>query len=206
MYKVFVNNKPLFLISKGEKTLDVNIKSSQFIDFTSDKDIELAFDYCYSENVVSAVYLVGADTDKLWKHLLKHFIVLEAAGGIVRNNYNELLMIYRFGKWDLPKGKIEKNETPEEAAVREVCEETGVCDIKIISDSKISFHSYIQKNKHYLKKTYWYDMRCLNFSGFRVQVEEGIKDARWMNDASVENALKSSYPSIKEILQAEIRQ
>lgn len=200
MYKVFVNNKPLFLIQVSGQPKITDSHSVKIISFSSNKEIKLALDYCNSINDISTVYLVAEDIEKLWEQFLKKFIVLEAAGGIVKNNAGELLMIYRFGKWDLPKGKIEKNEEPSEAAIREVCEETGVCDVAIISEPKISYHTYIHHNNHFLKKTYWYEMSCNTFSGFKLQAEEGIGDAKWISNSNLEAALELTYPSIREIL------
>ena len=64
--------------------------------------------------------------EKLLKHLFKKLRVVTAAGGMVLNDKDEILFIYRKKRWDLPKGKTEKNETIESSAIREVEEETGV--------------------------------------------------------------------------------
>ena len=52
--------------------------------------------------------------------------LVQAAGGLVRNNKGKMLFIFRKNKWDLPKGKVDKGETLENGAMREVEEETGV--------------------------------------------------------------------------------
>ena len=136
-----------------------------------------------------------------WKFFCKNYKIVEAAGGLVLNQKRELLMIYRHEKWDLPKGKIENGERPNEAALREVCEETGVCNCTIIKEAPITFHTYTYKEKNILKKTFWFEMECKSFSGFKLQDEEGIESAEWINRKKIDFALKNTYASINELIE-----
>jgi len=99
----------------------------------------------------------------------------------------------------LPKGKLDEREKPEECALREVCEETGVCNTEIISFVKETFHSYTLKRKNILKKTYWYEMKCNRFDGFRLQEEEDIQKAKWFSKEELKSDFPESYPLIKEM-------
>ena len=107
-------------------------------------------------------------------------------------------MIYRLNKWDLPKGKLKKKESPVEGAKREVEEE---CNIRVLSQEKIcaTWHSYIRKGKRILKKTDWYLMNCTDDSEMGPQMEELIEDVRWFERKDVKKALKGSYRSIEEV-------
>ncbi|MBN2236994.1 MAG: NUDIX domain-containing protein [Bacteroidales bacterium] len=130
----------------------------------------------------------------------KQFKVLEAAGGIVRNSDHKILMIKRFGKWDFPKGKIEKDETSSEAALREVEEETSVNNLQIQSDAFETFHLYPYGGKWILKKTYWYSMSS-NFGGLLVpQTEEDIEEVLWIHPTKLSEYLNASYASLRHLI------
>ena len=113
-------------------------------------------------------------------------------------------MIFRNGKWDLPKGKIEAGEEADVAAVREVYEECGIGELKLSKQIKTSFHTYPYKETVILKKTYWFLMSSTDISIPVPQLEEGIVEARWMDKAEVKKALKNAYSSIVELLNEQI--
>lgn len=132
-------------------------------------------------------------------HIKSRFKVVEAGGGIVEKN-GKYLMIHRKKKWDLPKGKKNKNEQIEMCAMREVAEETGVL-AKV--DWKITaiWHTYMQNQKYILKKTYWYAMTCQNDAGMKPQLVEGIKEVKWMTMEEMQEALVDSYRSLRYVVQ-----
>ncbi|WP_332912476.1 NUDIX hydrolase [Algoriphagus boritolerans] len=105
-------------------------------------------------------------------------------------------MIFRLGKWDFPKGKLDKGETPTECAKREVEEETNV-KVKLGPHICNTWHTYTQNRKSILKKTYWYAMESLNDTGMKPQEEEGIKEILWLSEADSKTALINSYPSMR---------
>src|ERR1041384_622155 len=117
MYKVFINDKPLYISSDNNLQLSKNILK---LDYKSDKDIRLVLELLSTENKTAGAFIFSANEKLLWKKFCHHFKIIEAAGSLVFNKKKELLMIYRLDKWDLPKGKIEKNEKPAAAALREV--------------------------------------------------------------------------------------
>ena len=130
----------------------------------------------------------------------RKFITIYAAGGIVHNNSQQILMIFRNNFWDLPKGKLELNEKIEDCAIREVEEETGVKELIITSKMPITYHTYEVNNKPILKCTHWFNM-FTNYNGkLKPQVEEGISNVVWVNKIDVANKKKQMYPSIKELL------
>lgn len=132
--------------------------------------------------------------DAIKTFLKKKFKIIKAAGGLVRKK-DKILMIYRLKKWDLPKGKFEKDESPKQAAQREVEEE---CSIKVNLREKIctTWHTYTMKRKHILKKTTWYAMDIVKDKEMKPQIEEDIEEVRWMTPKEVFHALPDSYKSI----------
>jgi len=141
------------------------------------------------------------DNKKAFKQkIISLYSLIEASGGVVRNEENKMLWIYRLGKWDLPKGKLEKNESFKVAAIREVEEE---CNVKAELGNKIctTYHTYTHKNKLVLKKTRWYAMKT-NFTGKLIpQIEEGIEKVEWLNEKKQIQALTNTYSSIRYVIE-----
>jgi 8-oxo-dGTP pyrophosphatase MutT (NUDIX family) len=142
----------------------------------------------------------GTDTEVMLNYLKDFYIYIEAAGGLVKNNRGDYLFIKRFGMWDLPKGKIEKGELPDEAAVREVEEETGIKNLSVKGLLNSSWHIYPWKEQTVLKKTYWYLMESDFKGGFTPQVKEDITGVEWLDPVTAREALRSSYRSLRESL------
>lgn len=148
---------------------------------------------------VHSIFISSRNKRKLIDYIKRKFKVIEAAGGVVEHK-GKLLLIYRRKVWDIPKGKLDKGESIEECAIREVEEETGV---KVKIDQKIDavWHTYVTKRKYILKKTHWYAMHCLDDSNMGPQLEEGIKKVEWMDMDQVRKALHDSYRSIRYVMQ-----
>lgn len=125
-----------------------------------------------------------------------------AAGGLVTNDKNELLMIFRRGKWDLPKGKLDKGETIESCAVREVEEETGINNITLGELIDITYHDYFDLwvKEDVTKETHWYAMKIKGSQTLVAQIEEDITDIQWVNDTDLNECLSNSYPTIVAII------
>ena len=120
---------------------------------------------------------------------------------MVLNDANQLLMIFRNSKWDLPKGKVEKNELSEDAAIREVEEETGVRNLTIEKNLPNTYHMYSLKEKYYLKKTFWYEMKTTDKSNLKPQFDEGILEVEWKNKEQAILAMQNTYDSLKQNLE-----
>lgn len=190
MYKVFVKDIPIILSTEkniGKQYLAIPLKLARF-----KKLIKRI-----NKGELLYVNLYHKNEEKLEQFLRKKLPVVEAAGGLVMNGKKEILFIRRNAKWDLPKGKIEKNETHREAAVREVEEETGVQDLEIKKFLTTTYHVFKRNDKFKLKITYWYEMYT-DYSGpLMPQENEGIKKVRWKNFGKSQKALQDSYENIK---------
>ena len=127
--------------------------------------------------------------------------MIKAAGGVVYNQKKELLMIFRNGKWDLPKGKLERGESIEECAIREVQEECGVNNLQIISKISDTYHTYELNGKMVLKHTIWFRMTT-NFEGeLSPQTKEGITKVEWVKQDEIAERLKNAYANLVELFQ-----
>ena len=124
---------------------------------------------------------------------------IEAAGGLIFNEADELLFIFRRGKWDLPKGKLDEGESLEACAVREIKEETGV-DAAIVELIGTTEHEYVEDGEEITKKTWWYKMTAQPPVEIQLQKEEGIEQAAWVNKSRVHEYLSNSYQNIAFII------
>ena len=126
--------------------------------------------------------------------------LIKAAGGLVKNEEEKYLFIFRNGKWDLPKGKIEEGEKTRLAAIREVEEECGIRIQK--SGKKIcnTYHIYEFNNERVLKKTSWYKMKTENQNELIPQLEEGITDVRWLGSGDLMMVKQNTYPLVRDLI------
>ncbi|AZQ45026.1 NUDIX hydrolase [Nonlabens ponticola] len=145
------------------------------------------------------VLLYSKNEEKLLKRLHKKLPLVLAGGGMVLNSDEKYLFIYRNNKWDLPKGKAEKNESIEQTALREVEEETGVKNLEISKYLDKTYHIFSRNGKMSLKLTHWYEMRTDYKGKLKPQAKEGIEIASWLTDEEVTNALTESYANIREL-------
>ena len=190
MYKVFVNDKPLFLTNEVAKETDFQLFLLESI------DIEQLIVKMFN-NKIKKAYLYYPDEKEILKKVKEKISVVKAGGGLVYNKKGEVLFIYRNGKWDLPKGGKEKGEDIEWTAVREVAEETGVDKLKIRKKLQKTYHVFKRNGRYKLKVTHWFEMTS-NFSGELIpQANEGIEKVAWLNPEQVKEALKNSYENIK---------
>ncbi len=136
-----------------------------------------------------------------WDDFSSNYKLINAAGGVVYNNSNQLLMILRNGIWDLPKGKIENNEDITECAIREVGEECGISDLKVIQQLCETYHTYHDRGLDILKRTYWFRMKTNHTTPLKPQIEEGITRACWINKELISD--KDTFGNIKDLLDAE---
>lgn len=123
-----------------------------------------------------------------------------AAGGLVLNEKDELLMIFRRGFWDLPKGKLDEGESVPECAVREVQEETGLKSITLQEAVGITYHEYEEKGQSILKETHWYKMQASDAEELVPQTEEDILQIEWVAKDAIAKKLEKTYANIVEIV------
>lgn len=196
MYKVFVNDKPLFLTNKISKETDFQLFLLESIDI---KQLIVKM----FQNKIQKAYLYHPDDKEIMKTLKSKIPVNKAGGGLVYNKKGEVLFIFRNGKWDLPKGGIEKGEEIEDTAMREVEEETGVDQLRIVKKLQKTYHVFKRNGVHKLKITHWFEMYS-DFEGTpQGQLEEGIEKVAWFSPEEIPEILKNSYENIKLLFEEE---
>ena len=146
------------------------------------------------------VCLYGYKISKMYRDFKAYFKFMRASGGLVQNQNGEFLFIKRFGIWDLPKGKLKKNESVEIGAIREVMEETGINEPKIICKIPSTYHIYKVKEKFILKETSWFLMQAKNQENLVPQLEEDITTAKWLTKNEAKKAIAQSYRSLRDSL------
>ena len=117
--------------------------------------------------------------------------MVESSGGLVYNDKHQILLIYKRGKWDLPKGRLNnKDNSQVKTAIREVSEEAGLDKNKLAVEGKLvsTWHRTKQKNGQVLKKTHWYLMQY-NGKNSEVspEVKEGIIECRWVHLSDIDS-------------------
>ncbi len=194
MYVIFYNNKPIYLSDNASNC--TNLKSFDF------NNIDI-FDLLnqLKKDHLKGFCLIDDNITALFQNVIKNFKVIEAAGGLVFNDVKELLFIFRNGKWDLPKGKVEKGESVSQTALREVTEECGVNNLKLDSFFDKTYHIYELNNRFIFKITHWFKMTSTQKITLVPQLEEGITKAVFLNNEAQKEALKNTYPNIKLLIE-----
>ena len=134
-----------------------------------------------------------------WESFCADYKLIEAAGGLVYNDKNQLLMIFRNGKWDLPKGKLEVGENIEQCAIREVEEECGISELLITQQLQETYHTYEINGQKILKRTYWFEIKSSFKGNLLPQTIEGITEAVWVDKENIAEKLENSFGNITEL-------
>lgn len=194
MYKVFINERPIILIDSFFKESKLNIlhyKNTNISEVIHKLKVGKALGFilfCYN-------------LEECWIDFKSHFNLISAAGGLVLNSQKEFLFIFRNGKWDLPKGKIEKGEQIKETALREVEEECGISKLILGEFLITTHHIFFHNNKNKLKETHWFEMETKSNEVLIPQLDEGISIAIFKNKKETVKALENSYGNIRLVFE-----
>lgn len=205
MQTLYIHNKPVILRTPEESVSNnfILLKSPDRAGFLSELNR-------LKEEDISGYQIITKHPEEVIEALLSNFQYYPAAGGLVTDTKNgDILLMFRRGKWDLPKGKMESNETPEETALREVSEETGLKNIKIIKKLTDTWHSYPVSvygdankdtlQRDILKQTHWFQMVFTGNELTIPQIEEDIVDIQWIKPENIKKYLDYSYPNIRDV-------
>lgn len=190
MYKVFVNDSPLILTNRLSETVNGNYF---LLNGTAIKDAINAL----MKNKLEEAFIYHPNNEEILKKFTKKIPLVIAAGGVVTNKEGKVLFIYRNEKWDLPKGKLDKGETLEECAIREVIEETGVTDLTIENFLRTTYHVFKRNGKYKLKEVHWYAMKTTYEGKLKGEKKEGIVKVKWKGPRKIKKALENSYTNIR---------
>lgn len=196
MYKVFIKDSSLNFLENPTQP------EGELIEYRSPEQLQEYVQRLENSPEIQHLYFHTDGLDRVWKDLTAHFKVVEAAGGVVINPANEILMIYRLGKWDLPKGKLEEEESVMEGAIREVREECGITHLEVVRELPMTYHTYKDGDQPILKRTYWFEMKTDHRAELVPQIEEHIEKAQWVNPDFLDEYLGNTYASIHWLLES----
>ncbi|PZF73455.1 NUDIX hydrolase [Taibaiella soli] len=198
--KIYYNNKPLILTTDSRHYINMHDAADYLLLTGAIKENYLvAMEYLESQNT-PGVIIADNSEQALLDGIHQLYSPIDAAGGVVFNERNEVLMIYRRGKWDLPKGKRDEGEDMEACALREVEEETGLKKLTLGKKISDTYHVYAQHGQHLLKRTAWYEMHTTSDEKLVPQQEENIEEARWVSADELPPILEKTYEAIIEVL------
>ncbi|MDR0660054.1 MAG: NUDIX domain-containing protein [Prevotellaceae bacterium] len=205
MFKIFFNDRYIAITSCYEACFSVLGSVVYTIQSLEETPSILEQFIANDELVKLHIYTGNLNEESVIAAIRSSFKNIVAAGGLVRNIKNEILMIYRFKHWDLPKGAHEENESIEETAIREVKEECGLDGLAIVKPIINTYHIYERNNTRVLKRTHWFELLYAKDKQPTPQTEEGVEKAIWLSQDNIQPYLKKAYPSIREVFNAASR-
>ncbi len=201
IYKVFKDNTAFFLTNNANSFNNSNQniirldKSNNIIELIENESIN---------KPDKTIIIICENLKKTITSLEEYYKPKVAAGGWVFNIKNELLFIKRWGIWDIPKGHLEKNESLEECAIREVEEETGLNKLEIVEKIGISRHIFSRNGKEKIKETHWYKMKTSFDGKLKPQTEEDIEEVKWVNSLEINSYIDKSWKSLNDFYNSSV--
>ncbi len=204
-YKVFIKDK-LILFSEN-MNIPIRDKNAFLYRYQGMDQLMIEFErFIKSKKFKTLVVYRKKNVDKLFKSFIRKFKLTKAAGGAVISKKDEVLMIFRHGRWDLPKGKKNSGEKNKETAVREVMEETGITTPDIINKLAVTYHFYRRNKRLIIKKTHWFLMKAKRKQEMVPAIKEGIEKVKWVPFAKAKRKSNKPFRSVTEVLDKAISQ
>ena len=201
MYSIYFNNRKLSVCPLKE---NANYNSNAVVYYNSnDLNTKQLPEFMESNQKINLLVLPVEENkiDCVFEKICSEFNQINAGGGLVRNSAGEYLLIFRNGKWDLPKGKQEAGEDIKVTAVREVEEECGIDSLELGNLLCVTHHTYRMNGEFMLKHTFWYNMEYKGDAALKPQTEENIEMCKWVKGEEIAELVKDTYPSIKRVFE-----
>jgi ADP-ribose pyrophosphatase YjhB (NUDIX family) len=196
--KIYFTNK--FIEFAPSQTQSSQNQTIKIYDAENKQTLKNIIDDFLDQNNFNSVQIFNYNFEEVFNFIKGSFSYIEAAGGFIERD-KEYLFIHRLGKWDLPKGKLEKKETIENAAIRECEEECAVKNLEIVKPLASTFHIYPYKTGYALKQTYWFYMKTNYTKKLKPQTEENIDEVKWFSENEVKQiAFNDTYLTIKDVI------
>lgn len=202
MYKIFLNDREIVIALPADQYMFQHFEISE--NLQTMPEVRNWFSRFINETKTNTLMIQDNPDEFMTAVFSQAFTQIEAAGGIVKRN-GQMLFIFRNEKWDLPKGKIDAGETPEEAAIREVEEECGINKHRIVKSLQPTWHIYQSTWKGsagewILKKTHWFEMEYTGTENGTPETGENISEIRWFEKEDFELILQNTYSNLKSII------
>ncbi len=201
-YKIYINESPLILTQtsdfEDETAFERSLIHAKYLG--KPKMLMNYIEVLEKNKHHDGIIIQADDVEQLWLDFKSLYNYIKAGGGLVLNKFGKVLLIFRRGHWDLPKGKQDPGETLAETAVREVMEETGLPNVELIEKLGNGYHCYLMSKQRTLKRTRWYLMKTSTPGKLVPQKEEGIQDAAWFDPKEIPTLNIPMYNNIRDVL------
>ncbi|MBD0331118.1 MAG: NUDIX domain-containing protein [Chitinophagaceae bacterium] len=203
---IYFEHKPLFLCDAMTQKIEeyTHHQETILIDELNVHTVKAMIHEMQQPNINAGVFIYP-NVDELLSAIKKRFTVVLAAGGLVHSVDEHILLIFRKGKWDLPKGKLDKKERFESCALREVQEETGLQNLTLQQALTVTYHTYRENNVYMLKETHWFLMYSEVLQAPTPQVEEDIEKCEWVKIRDRDKYTLNTHASIVEVLSEAVK-
>lgn len=184
-------------VATGETT-----QNQEIVNYSegAQETLKNAIDNFLSPGNSKSLLIRTTEIDKAFESVKTHFKYIVAAGGLIQKK-DQYLFIKRLGKWDLPKGKLDKGETIEHAAIRECEEECAVEGLKILKPIPDTYHIYEHKKGYALKTSHWFHMETTSEKELKPQTEENIEEVKWLRIDEIKTVvLQNTYITIDKLV------
>ncbi|MGV3528773.1 MAG: NUDIX hydrolase [Flavisolibacter sp.] len=200
MIKIYFDNKPLYIVNDRSQVDELlHRETTIFVDELDVHTVKTMIQEMELDNYETGVML-HTNVQEALEAFEKRFEIIRAGGGLVYTDDEEVLLIFRRGKWDLPKGKLDEGEDIQTCALREVKEETGLERLSLLAPIFTTYHTYHEKEKHILKETDWFLMKSA-WQELKPQTEEDILECRWVKTGELPGYLDTSYGLIRDVME-----
>lgn len=206
MVTIYIQNKPIYLVDKINAGIEeyLHRPTTLFIDELDPSAVRTMLQEMEEPRFYYGVYQ-HSNLEELLSAFKAELNVVVAAGGLVHTPQNDLLLIHRLGRWDLPKGKLDEGESLEECALREIHEETGADHLSLESPLTVTYHTYHQNGKNNLKESHWYLIEAGEKTALSPQTEEDIAQCLWVPLTDIQPYIDGAFASIADVLKAGVK-
>lgn len=203
-YRIYFGTKPFYIsnVMTSEMQALTDAGCTLVINQPTDGCVQSCINDLDKTDADAAIIL-SSKPEYYFQLLQSKFQPVTAGGGLVKNELGEYLFIFRRGKWDLPKGKLDEGETIEACALREVQEETGLKAVRMIAPLITTWHTYHERGSFWLKESVWFSMEANANEALIPQTEEDIQTIQWVRPEDIPALMENTFPSIVDVLKAE---
>ncbi|MBI9033738.1 MAG: NUDIX domain-containing protein [Bacteroidales bacterium] len=203
MYKVYINNG-LIQFSK-EHFANPQSRLQNYKDLDK-SELNRMISVIFHSGSSESIQIQAENPLTAFNNFIDRFTIVEASGGLIRNDNQQFLFIYRNERWDLPKGHIDPGESPETTALREIKEETAVEGLRIIKKLPQTYHMYYLKNKWIVKRNYWFECHASSSQILIPQEDEGITKVEWLDKDQIKSIREQSWSSLHQIIDIALKE